>query len=100
MIDLYIMETCPFCRRVMDFMEQTHIEFNKIDITNSENHKRLMEIGGKDQVPFMVDENMKMYESNDIVEYLKSRAQNLISVVSKRFVSFCHFVSIFTFFAS
>ena len=32
-----------------------------------------MEIGGKDQVPFMVDENTKMYESNDIVEYLKKK---------------------------
>ncbi|MBO6087624.1 glutathione S-transferase N-terminal domain-containing protein, partial [bacterium] len=36
-------------------------------------HKRLMEIGGKDQVPFMVEDNISMYESNDIVEYLKKK---------------------------
>ena len=73
MIDLYVMETCPFCRRVMDFLEQTHIEYNKMDVSNAENHRRLMEIGGKDQVPFMVEDNISMYESNDIVEYLKKR---------------------------
>ena len=36
MIDLYVMETCPFCRRVMDFLDQTHIEYNKKDVSNSE----------------------------------------------------------------
>ena len=73
MIDLYVMETCPFCRRVMDFLDQTHIEYNKKDVSNSENHQRLMEIGGKVQVPFMVEDNISMYESNDIVEYLKKK---------------------------
>ena len=73
MIDLYVMETCPFCRRVMDFLDQTHIEYNKMDVSKAENHRRLMEIGGKDQVPFLVEDNISMYESNDIVEYLKKR---------------------------
>ena len=55
------------------FLDQTHIEYNKKDVSNSENHKTLMEIGGKVQVPFMVEDNISMYESNDIVEYLKKK---------------------------
>lgn len=72
MIDLYVMETCPYCRRVMDFFEQTHIEYNKKDVSNSENHRKLLEIGGKDQVPFLIDGKTKMYESGDIIEYVKN----------------------------
>lgn len=73
MLDLYVMETCPFCRRVIEFLENAGVDFNKRDVSNSENHKRLLEIGGKDQVPFLADENIKMYESSDIIEYIKKK---------------------------
>lgn len=29
MLDLYILETCPFCRKVMDTFDETNIEYNK-----------------------------------------------------------------------
>ena len=73
MIDLYVMETCPYCRKVMNFLEENNIDFNKKDISNSENHRRLLELGGLDQVPFMIDDKVKMYESSDIIEYLKNK---------------------------
>ncbi len=71
MVDLYIMETCPYCRKVMNFLDENNIDYNKIDITNSENHRRLLELGGKDQVPFLHDGNTKMYESSDIIKYFE-----------------------------
>jgi len=67
------METCPFCQKVMHFADSENIVFNKFDVNNSENHRRLMELGGKDQVPFLVDGDVKMYESSDIIEYLKTK---------------------------
>jgi glutaredoxin len=67
------METCPYCRKVMNFLDENNIDYNKIDITNSENHRRLLELGGKDQVPFMVDNDIKMYESSDIIDYFKNK---------------------------
>lgn len=73
MVDLYMMETCPYCRKVMNFLDENNIDYNKIDITNSENHRRLLELGGKDQVPFMVDNDIKMYESSDIIDYFKNK---------------------------
>ena len=45
-----------------------------IDISNIESEDSLIKIGGKRQVPFLVDNerNIQMYESNDIIEYIKT----------------------------
>ena len=74
MFDLYIMETCPYCKKVMAFLEEKGIEFNKIDIADKANEETLIKLGGKRQVPFFVDKerNIQMYESMDIIEYLKT----------------------------
>ncbi len=74
MIDLYVLETCPYCRKVMDFLEENNILYNKFDITDPENHAKLLDLGGLDQVPFLYDgeNNIKMYESDDIIVYAKT----------------------------
>ena len=50
------------------------MKYQKIDISNNESKESLIKIGGKRQVPFLVDteRNIQMYESNDIIEYLKT----------------------------
>lgn len=75
MIDLYVLETCPYCRKVMDFLEENNISYNKFDITYPENHEKLLDLGGSDQVPFLYDSknNIKMYESDDIIAYMTKR---------------------------
>jgi glutaredoxin len=74
MIELFVLETCPYCKKVMEFLEKEHMKYQKIDITNKESEDSLIKIGGKRQVPFLVDteRNIQMYESNDIIEYLKT----------------------------
>lgn len=74
MIDLYVLPTCLYCKKVIKFLEEHNIEYNEIDITNPQNEEVLIKIGGKRQVPFLVDKqnNIEMYESNDIIEYLKT----------------------------
>lgn len=74
MLELFILETCPYCKKVISFLEQNNMEFKKIDIANKESEESLIKIGGKRQVPFLVDSerNIQMYESNDIIEYLKT----------------------------
>ena len=74
MFDLYIMETCPYCKKVMAFLDDKKIEYNKIDIADKSNEETLIRLGGKRQVPFFVDKerNVQMYESSDIIEYLKT----------------------------
>lgn len=74
MLTLYYKTTCPYCQRVCAEAEHFGIEFNLKDIAASETDlNELIEKGGKRQVPFLVDEErgVSMYESNDIIEYLK-----------------------------
>ena len=78
MLDLFVLETCPYCKKVINFLEemgiQEGINYRKIDISNKESEDSLIKIGGKRQVPFLVDSerNIQMYESDDIIEYLKT----------------------------
>ena len=74
MLKLFELESCPYCQKVMDFLDKEHMEYEKIDITDKESESALIRMGGKRQVPFLVDSdrNIQMYESNDIIEYLKT----------------------------
>lgn len=74
MLDLFILETCPYCLKVMSFLDEKAIKYNKIDISDKTSEEALIKMGGKRQVPFLVDtdRNIQMYESNDIIEYLKT----------------------------
>jgi glutaredoxin len=74
MLDLYILQTCPYCKKVLAFAEEKGISLNTIDIADSKNEETLITLGGKRQVPFLVDKdrNVQMYESADIIEYLKT----------------------------
>ena len=42
MFDLYIMETCPYCKKVMAFLNERQIEYNKIDIADKSNEEALL----------------------------------------------------------
>lgn len=72
MINLYYLSTCPYCKRVIDFLDEKNIEYKLLDINEQENFNKLLKIGKKKQVPFIVDTNtgIVMYESNDIIKYL------------------------------
>lgn len=74
MFDLYILEYCPYCKKVMNFLEENNIKYNKIDTDTKSNEETLIKLGGKRQVPFLVDKdrNVQMYESEDIIEYIKT----------------------------
>jgi glutaredoxin len=78
MLDLFILETCPYCRKVMDFLEKNKIKYNKIDTSNDENVLKLLTIGGKDQVPFLYNSKTdeKIYDSDEIIKYLEKYEQD------------------------
>lgn len=77
MIELFIMETCPYSQKVMKFAKENDIDYEKMDITKSENLDKLMELGGMRQVPFLYDpeNDVTMYESDDIIEYFKENEE-------------------------
>ena len=75
MIELYILETCPFCRKVMEFFDDNNIKYEKKNILEKENLDKLVKKGGKQQVPLLVvtDNNNFMYESDDTITHVKNK---------------------------
>ena len=69
--ELYIMSTCPYCRKVLLYMKQHGIELPLRDITaEPETRATLERVGGKVQVPCLFIDGVPMYESDDIIAYL------------------------------
>lgn len=77
MLELYVLDSCPYSKKVMKFLEENNIEYVKHEVSEPENMMLYKKIGGKSQVPFLYDKEnkIKMYESDDIIEYLKDNMQ-------------------------
>lgn len=74
MLTLYYKPTCPYSQLVLGEAEELGVQFRLKDISSDETFaEELIAAGGKRQVPYLVDDeqNVSMYESRDIVEYLK-----------------------------
>ena len=75
-LELYKKDTCPYCRRVMSHIEQsgrTDVEYRDI-LESEENRRRLVEVGGKQQVPCLFIDGDPLYESMDIINWLEGHA--------------------------
>lgn len=76
-LELYQFEGCPFCKKVRQKMTEHGLSFVAHNPRqNEERMDELMELGGQDQVPFLVvrddagDVVETMYESDDINAWL------------------------------
>ena len=69
---LYHKEMCPFCKRVVRFMEKNNITCTMKDTTDLKIQDELVTIGGKKQVPCLVTNGEPLYESMDIIQHLNS----------------------------
>ena len=82
MIELYQAENCPWCVVVRDRLMELGLSYISHNprltasrggiIQNQIAHRKMVDIGGNDQIPFLVDNSTKtfLYESSAIVEYL------------------------------
>ena len=76
-LELYMFETCPYCRRVLNYLAEsgrTDVELHNIH-KNVEDRRRLIEVGGMEQVPCLFIDGDPMYESLDIIDWLKAHPQ-------------------------
>ncbi len=76
-LELYKFDTCPYCVRVFDAIKRlgrTDIEMHDV-MKNEDDFKRLMKIGGKDQVPCLFIDGKPLYESLDIIDWLEKHPQ-------------------------
>lgn len=69
---LYHFVGCPYCQRVRDYMQQHGIDIPLRDIREVPAFRdELIRIGGKGQVPCLSIDGKALYESLDIIEWLK-----------------------------
>ncbi|CAK9179166.1 unnamed protein product [Ilex paraguariensis] len=73
-IEIYEFESCPFCRKVREIVAVLDLDvlFYPCPRNGPNFRRKVAEIGGKQQFPYMVDPNtgVAMYESDDIIKYL------------------------------
>lgn len=70
---LYYLPTCPYCLKVLRFMESNGIILPMASTTEPEHASYLLEVGKKNQVPCLFVNGSPMYESDDIIAYLEER---------------------------
>jgi glutathione S-transferase len=73
MLELYQREECPFCHKVRVVLNELELDFIcRISKTGSAQREIMLKLGGKAQVPFLVDQekNVMLYESDAIIKYL------------------------------
>ncbi len=73
-LELYKFDSCPYCQAAMRAIERLHLPVRHRDIlADDEAARRLVEVGGRDQVPCLFVDGRPLYESADIVRYLEER---------------------------
>ena len=74
-LELFMKPTCPYCLKVMNFMSENNITIPLRDIVADESAaETLIAIGGKRQVPCLFIDGKPLYESGDIIEWLRDNA--------------------------
>lgn len=74
MIKLYTYGACPYCEKVRKAFAEMGIKYQEIFAEyGSPESEELIALGGKGQVPFLLDEKngVQMYESDDIINYAR-----------------------------
>ena len=78
-LELFKLDTCPYCQRVMKHISETgRTDFIFRDIhKDPEAEKTLISVGGKRQVPCLFIDGKPMYESLDIIKWLKDHPEKM-----------------------
>lgn len=70
-LELYVLDGCPFCARVLRHMKAHGIELPVKSVSRDpEARAYLIERGGKLQAPCLFIDGKPLYESADIIDWL------------------------------
>ncbi|ADQ14521.1 glutaredoxin family protein [Halanaerobium hydrogeniformans] len=76
-LKLYYYPACPYCRKVTRFINKHDLKVNLKNINkDKEAARKLVEVGGKRQVPCLFIDGQALYESDDIIKWLKKNKLN------------------------
>jgi glutathione S-transferase len=80
MLELYQAEDCPYCEKVRETLMELGVSYvnhnprtAENDVRNQQVLEEMVSLGGKDQVPFLVDHQhgAELYESDDIIDHVE-----------------------------
>lgn len=78
---LYMRPQCPYCKKVMNYLNSTGQKIPVKDIgQDPQALQELIQIGGKKQVPCLFINGRPLYESNDIIQWLKANKGTFYTV--------------------
>ena len=76
-LNLYYLENCPFCIKVLDYLEDKNFDIELTEINEVDMAREfLKKNGGKIQVPCLFIDGDPLYESDDIIEWFKDNLEN------------------------
>ena len=71
---LYYTPTCPFCKKVLDYLQDIDKEIPLKNIeSDMEGTEELLHLGGKTQVPCLFIDGKPLYESNVIIDWIREK---------------------------
>lgn len=71
---LYYKPSCPYCQKVLDYLADIGKEVPLKNIDNDPKaREELHHLGGKTQVPCLFIDGKPLYESSDIIDWLKEK---------------------------
>lgn len=71
MITLYGKTDCSYTEKVIDALDAYGLSFIKKNIKNPVIKEELVRLGGKGQVPYLIDGETALYESEAIIAYIE-----------------------------
>lgn len=78
---LYVNAGCPYCAKVLRFMDDNGIALRTLDCTEwPAARDDLINLGGKLQVPCLAIDGKALYESDDIIAYMKDHLEEMQNV--------------------
>lgn len=77
---LYAYDRCPYCRRVMGFMQEHGIHLPMKDpLEDPTVRDELIKLGGKSQFPALLVDGEVIYESLAIIDWLKEHFEHTLA---------------------
>ena len=68
---MYVKPGCPYCMKVDRYLSEAGIEIEHRSVLEGTNADDLRAIGGKVQSPCLIIDGKALYESDDIIAYLR-----------------------------
>ena len=71
-LTLYVSDHCWYCRKVLTFMHSEGIDLQVKRVSEGNNKEILIKKGKRGQVPCLFIGDKALYESDEIIKYLKA----------------------------